>query len=359
MLSLLKKESFTKTWINDKSKEMSVDPILIEKTIHAFALLGYISQLDANFVFKGGTSLLLHVSEIKRLSIDIDIIFGGDIEEFAGKLSQIPNNFPFVRMEENERGERGLPNRRHFKFFYLSKRSGNEESVLLDVVLDTLPASFVETKQIKGDFLDVETDISVKVPTIEGLLGDKLTAFAPHTIDVPFVAKNGNSMTMQVVKQLFDIGELFNIVTNFENIKVAFKETFKKENEYHANEFTKKQVLDDIIDICLNICQIRLRGFKKTNDTDCIEDGVRRIASHLLRERFRIDNEVKIAASKVFCIASGIKNNRTFDLNNCKYNSGIIEKIKDITLPSPYEKLNRLKPILPEAFYYIWQGVKE
>jgi len=32
-------------------------------------MLGYLVQLEENFVFKGGTSLLLHVSKIKRLSI--------------------------------------------------------------------------------------------------------------------------------------------------------------------------------------------------------------------------------------------------------------------------------------------------
>ena len=359
MKNLLKTDCFLEKWLKDKSRDLSGNPILIEKTLHAFALLGSLVQLEDNFVFKGGTSLLLHIPKIKRLSIDIDIIFGGDIEKFVEKLSQIPDDFPFIRFEENERGNRGLPNRRHFKFFYLSKISNREESVLLDVVLDTPPVSFIETKLIKGDFVEVANDISVKVPSVEGLFGDKLTAFAPHTIGVPFVTSKGKSMTMQVVKQLFDVGELFNTATNFENIKAAFKETYKKENEYHPEKFTEEEVLNDIIEISLNICQIRLKGFKNTNDTDCIEDGVRRIASHLLRERFRINNEAKIAASKVFCIANGIKNNKTFDLNNGKYNSSTIEQIKNITLLSPYEKLNRLKPILPEAFYYIWQGVKE
>ncbi len=120
MKNLLKTDCFLEKWLKDKSRDLSGNPILIEKTLHAFALLGSLVQLEDNFVFKGGTSLLLHIPKIKRLSIDIDIIFGGDIEEFVKKLSQIPDNFPFIRFEENERGNRGLPNRRHFKFFYLS-----------------------------------------------------------------------------------------------------------------------------------------------------------------------------------------------------------------------------------------------
>lgn len=74
MLELLKPTCFTEKWLNSKSRELSENPDLIEKTLHAFALLGYLVQLESNFLFKGGTSLLLHVPKIKRLSIDIDIV---------------------------------------------------------------------------------------------------------------------------------------------------------------------------------------------------------------------------------------------------------------------------------------------
>jgi len=36
-----------------------------------------------------------------------------------------------------------------------------------------------------------------------------------------------------------------------------------------------------------------------------------------------------------------------------------LELLPDINLEEPYNKLNRLKPIIPEAFYYIWQGIKK
>lgn len=351
---------FTVNWINTKKEKISGNPVLIEKTIHAFALLGYLVQLETDFIFKGGTSLLLHAPQIRRLSIDIDIVFGGDIEGFTKNISQIPGNSPFTRFEEDDRGDRCLPNRKHFKFFYISSISNKEDSILLDIVLeDPSYIPFVESKLIKGNFFETAMELSVKVLTIEGLLGDKLTAFAPHTIGIPFVTERGISMTMQVAKQIFDIGELFNIATNFKNIEIAFKKTFKKENEYRDNKFTEEQVLQDTIEICLDLCQLRLKGFKNTKDTNYIEDGLKRLDSHLVREKFRTDNEAKITAAKVFCIANTMMNNKNFDFNNSRYNPDIIEKIKNIQLPAPYERLNRLKPILSEAFYYIWQGIKE
>ncbi len=360
MQQLINANCFTENWIESKAKKLSGDPVLVEKTIHAFALLGYLVQLEKNFIFKGGTGLLLHVPEIKRLSIDIDIVLGSDIEEFIKKIETIPGNTPFIRIEENERGFRGLPNRRHFKFFYNSSLSGKEEYVLLDTVLDD-PAyiPFVEMKEIQADLFEIETQLHVKIPTIEGLLGDKLTAFAPHTIGVPFKTKKGNSMTMQVIKQLYDVGELFDISTSFENIKTAFNATFDKENEYRNNTFTRKQVLQDTIDTCLVLLQIRLKGFKGNEVSDYLEDGIRKIDSHLLNDKFAVDKKAKITASKVFCIANLLLNEKTFDFGKDLYQSNAIQKLADINLPEPYKRLNRLKPILPEAFYYIWQGTKK
>lgn len=359
MQELLKPECFTEKWLKNSSKELSGDPVLFEKTAHAFALLGYLVQLEENFIFKGGTSLLLHVSQIKRLSIDIDIIYGGEVAEFVDKLKTIPGNTPFTRLEENERGYRGLPNRRHYKFFYNSSLSGREASILLDVVLDDpshIP--FVETKLIKTAVFEIETELSVKVPTIEGLIGDKLTAFAPNTIGVPFQTKNGNSMVMQVVKQLYDIGELFDIASNLEDILDSYNATFEKENSYRDRLFTKAKVLQDSIDTCLALLQIRLKGYKNNATSDYLEDGIKRIDSHLLNDKFSADSKAKITAAKVFCISNLLLKEKTFDFSKNRYSDDKIELIKEITLQEPYTRLNRIKQILPEAFYYIWRGIK-
>ncbi len=265
-----------------------------------------------------------------------------------------------MNFEENKRGNRGLPNRRHFKFFYNSSLSNKEESILLDIVLeDTAYIPFTKFRQIKSDLFEIETELEVKIPTIEGLLGDKLTAFAPHTIGVPFITAKGDSMTMQVVKQLYDIGELFDVATEFDKITTAFTATFEKENEYRGNKFTKAQVLQNAIDTCLALLQIRLKGFKSNKISNYLEEGIRKIDSHLLNDNFKTDEKAKITASKVFCIANRIFNNKTFDLIAERYGKSKIGQIKNIKISEPYERFNRLKPVLPEAFYYVWQGIKE
>jgi hypothetical protein len=283
MDNFIKEICFTEDWIKNKRKHTSDNITLIEKTIHAFALLGYLVQSEFEFIFKGGTCILLHVPIVKRLSIDIDIIFGGNIDDFQKFLSEIPGNSPFTRYEEDERGARGLPNRKHFKFFYLSSISNEEESVLLDIVLEDIEhIQYTESKLIKTEYFDTVFDLSANIPTIEGLLGDKLTAFAPHTIGVPFKTEKGDSMTMQVAKQLFDIGELFNIATDFDKLSKSFRNTYTVESTYRENTFTEEHVLHDIIDISALICHINLTGYKDREDSDNIKDGVSRLVIWLI-----------------------------------------------------------------------------
>jgi len=58
---MIERDCFKKTWIDDKRSELQVaDAVLLEKCIHAFELLGKLSGDGGfDFVFKGGTSLIL------------------------------------------------------------------------------------------------------------------------------------------------------------------------------------------------------------------------------------------------------------------------------------------------------------
>ena len=72
-------------WIKEASFHLGVHDIaLVEKTIRAFSLLEALARSGCPFIFKGGSSLMLHLSSSKRLSIDIDIICppGALIEDY-------------------------------------------------------------------------------------------------------------------------------------------------------------------------------------------------------------------------------------------------------------------------------------
>jgi len=195
---------FTSEWILAKRAEFGGgDPVLIEKTIHAFALLCHLARRGVPLVFKGGTSLLLRLPRPKRLSIDVDILCPLQATELDPILADIGRATPFLRHEEDHRDPRRLPARRHFKFFYKPCDPSNRvPHVLLDVVIGEPVHPHSSQVAIQSPFILVNEEVRVEVPTIEGLLGDKLTAFAPNTVGIAF----SEDSAMQVIKQLFDVG---------------------------------------------------------------------------------------------------------------------------------------------------------
>ena len=128
-------QCFTKEWVIRKRGEMGrVDPALLEKSIHALALLCALGESCVPFVFKGGTSMILLLKEFHRLSIDIDIVTDMPRTEYEPNLADIGNKSPFLGYERDDRGERGLPHRTHFKFFYNSAISNRRYYVLHDIL---------------------------------------------------------------------------------------------------------------------------------------------------------------------------------------------------------------------------------
>lgn len=62
---------------------------------------------------------------------------------------------------------------------------------------------------IESPFIKLDSEpLLVTVPKKEDILGDKMTAFAPNTIGIPFYKKD-RECNMEIIKQLYDINRLF------------------------------------------------------------------------------------------------------------------------------------------------------
>ncbi len=111
-----------------------------------------------------------------------------------------------------------LPRHRHFKFYYptaLGLQEYAPPSVMLDVVAERQVIHALESKPIVTGFLIPEREVKVKLPTVESLLGDKLTAFPPTTTGVPLRRADGTpGDVVQAAKQLFDVGLHFQAAAN-------------------------------------------------------------------------------------------------------------------------------------------------
>lgn len=298
---MLLSSNYTAEHLSELRKRTGADPSILERTVFAFGLLEAIRKVGLPFIFKGGTSLLLVLEHPKRLSTDIDIIVepGTDIDSYIEQAGKI---FPFLFVEENKRKGANNIEKRHFRFHFLSPRSGNDISVLLDVVFEKNPYLKVVERPIRNEFLLSDgVDLKVKVPDKNCILGDKLTAFAPHTTGIPF----GREKELEIIKQLFDCWTLLQEMDDYQNVKRAYKEVSLVEIGYRGLEITPSDCLKDTIDGCICILG---RGGIRPEDYACFSKGIGSLQGHVFGERINGETAVRFASEVMYlaaCILTG------------------------------------------------------
>ncbi len=345
--------------IRRKARELHAnDPLLLEKCIHAFALLGHLAESELPFVFKGGTSVILLLDPIRRLSIDVDIQCGESRQEVDAVLKSIATKPPFIRMLPDDRGDRGLPRRRHFFFYFRSMDAKQiDPHIQLDIVEEARCVIPTQRRIIRTPLIEIEREVQVTIPTPEGLVADKLTAFAPRTIGIRLRYDDGTpGRVMQVVKQLFDLGELFTACTNLPAIRRAYDAVATLELEYRQPiKATRQDALQDTLRACEEITLPGLKGSPRFADTDLFLDGMARLQNHLVNTRYE-QNSARIAAGKTALLAVALLNaNANPDLVQARYR-GTAEDLQRLRTAAvkhaPWKSLSRLPALNPEAFHY-------
>ncbi len=199
--------------------------------------------------------------------------------------------------------------------------------------------------------MDSEGDpLTVKVPSIEEILGDKLTAFAPNTTGIPYF-KKGISMSMEIIKQLYDIGNLVDVAEDIAKVQSTFDRSAKTELGYGNHEkLTSSDVLEDIFQTSLCIVS---RGVEGKGNFEQLQAGIQRVSRFIFSEPFHLDKAIT-SASKAAYTAMLIKHGANkFE----KFSSPM--ELKDWIIKEPlWTGLNRLKKSNPEAFYF-WYKIYE
>jgi hypothetical protein len=345
---MIAKECFSKEWVlSVKERYPLASQVLLEKAIHAFELLGLLVQSKKPFVFKGGTSLVLLLPAPKRLSIDLDVI--GDVG--LDELKKLVNESVFTGVEEDERPKSDIP-KRHFKISYSSNFSKYPEYVLLDTLNAKPPYPRMLTREMKSGLFKAEQQLDVTLPSINGILGDKLTAFAPETIGVPF----GKERSMEIIKQLFDIGELFTACSDLNEVRDSYHSTFELENGFRGSKLSLNEVLDDTIRTAYAICRLDLKGSVENEKTNEIRRGITQIGSYLLQEKFSLLS-ARVAAARASYLASLIKYSAHLpDTASIQFDQHKLESLASVALPGKLQSLTKLRSVSPECFYY-WSQI--
>jgi len=345
---MIEKHCVTREWIDKKRAEIGrVDPILLEKCIRALVLLSALTSFKMPFVFKGGTSLILLIKGFRRLSIDVDIVTDIPRAEYELVLKDISRGFSFTGYEEDKRGERGLPKRAHFKFFYDSVVTNRSEYVLLDILEEKNLYPKTKVVPVRASILELSQETVVTVPTLECLLGDKLTAFAPNTIGISYHPLS----SMQIIKQLFDVGEMFNVAEDMGMVVRAYEAIARAEIGYRGNKVSAQEAIEDTFQSAVLACGLGLKGVKPDERSELFLDGIKRVGSHLVNCYFRMP-EARLMGSRVALLATMIKARaEKRDLRALRWKPEEADRLELLSLSGSLEKLNRIRQTEPEAFY--------
>lgn len=320
------------------------DPGIFEKAVYALNLLPSLLDVYPDLIFKGGTSILLHQYPPLRLSIDIDILLPENARaSLSDKLSAVAKASRLFKSIEEDVRDSHIP-KAHFKFFYDSHFSKIEQNILLDVVFCESTYPKTVKKPLKGTALILkDTNAVVTIPTVEGLFGDKLTAMAPKTLGL----KLTEGRDMEFVKQIIDLGWLFELVSSADEIKRAFENTAEQENGFRRTHFTLDEVIDDILDVAWKYSQWMVKGGDSSfKEIGSINRGLERLRNHLVDN---IDSgALKLIFGKIAYVLKLIGEPKPEKI----LKTTDVSMTKELRLEGKYKILEGLKKTQPEAYTY-------
>ena len=291
---MISTQSHTKYWIMGvRETSPGKDPILIEKMIMALTLVENLKLSGLDFIFKGGTSLLLLLGSLQRFSIDIDIVLS-DPANLDDCFKNVLRQGVFTRFEESKRPGQ-LP-KQHFKFFFQSVIQEKESHILLDILIEKNPYPMSNPIEIRSSLVTLDGKATkINCPSKECLLGDKLTAYAPHTTGILY----GKGKSLEIAKQLFDVAALFDVSHDIGMVRTTFHNIAPQELAYRGmKDLTSKDVLWDVFHTSVLIGP---RGsVSDKEEYDELLDGFRKMAGFVYSGFFSLDSAILCASKAAY-----------------------------------------------------------
>ena len=340
-------------WITKVSAlHNNADKILVEKVIRALMLLEGLAVSGLDFCFKGGTATMLLLEKPRRMSIDIDIIVPDANADIPATLDKVCAQQGFTGWEAVERQNKGLIHKTHYKLHFLSNVSrAREQFILLDVLHEQVGYSKTIQKPLTSSFIENEdAAVLVTMPDINSITGDKLTAFSPNTIGIPY-SKGGHDRGMEIIKQLYDLSCLYEQVDDISIVREVFERFCAVESRYREHGFSPEAVLEDAQINALSIC------FRKAYDERCqyevLSKGAKQVNGFIFSERFSNEKAMVHAAKVAYLVElvkQGINQKVLFD--------PAIDMRNWLVIQPSDTRINKVKKSSPEGFFYLYHMVQ-
>ena len=353
---MIQPNSYTTEWLEARVKEYEANSYdLAEKMIYAFTLLEQLRMKGLDFIFKGGTSLVLMLDHFHRFSKDIDIMLPAKPENLTAIFDAIVADTSFIRWEQSERknDEFQVP-KEHYKFIYQQSKPARypEQPVLLDIIFVESTYPTTRLVPVIHPFLQTaEPFAEVTIPTFDSITGDKLTAFAPTTIGIPM----GKGKAVEIAKQLFDLNLLIDKIESTAMVAKSFEQTAAMVIKYYQKEYTYTEVYQDIIDTAFVMA---MNGKQHPELFNEIKSGVAALSQYLNKKTSFGYNTAVLAAAKIAYLATCLMYEKQPEKYNWKTVN--LEELKTVRIEhEKYQVLNKaLKAGYPEAWFYWMQMAK-
>lgn len=360
-------ECFTFGWLREQAEATKArDPRNLEKCILALELVSRMRRAGLDFLFKGGTSLVLLFDPVRRLSIDVDILSLEPLEKVREVLEATTKDRPpFLAWTHQEHRDREAPPTRHFRALYSSALDpSGTHSIQVDVITAENPYAEIEVRTVLTPFIRIDEDVRVVMPTASSLLGDKLATFAPATIGYPYqpiiaaTGEPGEPRPIKVVKHLFDVGELAGVAGNLSQTVETYRRVHAEQLRYRNSAWSIDQTLDDTQDASFWVGRLDGSPLEENAKTAFFRSGIRALDSHLFTLPFQ-RAESRLAAGRAALVAELIRRDVVdFDLPAFIGDGLDVEALRGARLEGPWENLNRLKQTDPRAFA-CWHQAQE
>lgn len=248
---MIDSESLSKKWIHSQ-KHGQLGEEIVEKACRSLFLVEQMAQAGIDFVFKGGSCMMLFFDPPRRFSTDVDILISEEeAEKLIDWLSRFGPNDLFYNPKPDVRGNEKRLNMAHYKVSYNSVLSNQEATLVLDLLFEPPLYRHPKKDPIKCSFLKYNSAMapSIKHPSAADLLADKLTAFAPNTVGLLYSDKK----PLDIVKQLYDVAQLSSLQgLDYAEVyelyqDIAFREMGKRDN---CKGKTPDDCLKDTLDAC-------------------------------------------------------------------------------------------------------------
>lgn len=278
----------------------------------------------------------------------MDIVTQARPDELNAVLGRINKLSPLIGHEHDTKRDKELPPKKHFRVFYPSAIEPKTDHVLLDVLFESEAAPHCEPVPIVTPFITLERQVRVAVPTVDALLGDKLSAFAPRTIGI----LHHPERRTDIVKQLFDVAALFDAATDLDVAAAVYASVHARQLVYRNASYSLANTLTDSIDSGFLYSQLDLKSGVEMEPGLFLQDGITGLQNHLVNLSFRRD-EARIAAGKAACAAAWIlRRPAGVSLADMRFQPADVAALREAQIVAPWAPLNRLKGGNPEAFHY-------